>query len=166
MSTKRKHCGGNLEDMPARTLHSRTLHSCNSDMSSQTDSVPFLKDMSAQTLDFKRQPFKEMSGIFSANLEKISRTGEEDTTLWRLAFVSSQMSSEAVGDKRKVNAGHWSTQLEGMVGYGDAPVVGEMRRAHELAEMRRNNLRIDGEARILQGEERKMRAIMQRIDDA
>jgi hypothetical protein len=43
--------------------------------------------MSAQTLDFKRQPLKEMSGIFSANLEKISQKGEEDTTLWRLAVV-------------------------------------------------------------------------------
>ena len=113
-----------------------------------------------------------MSGIFSANLDlesKISRTGEEDTTLWRLAVVSSQMSSEAVGDKLKekaVNAGHWSTQLEGMVGDGDAPVVGEKRRAHKLDEMRRNKLRMDGEARNLPREELKIRAIMQRIDDA
>ena len=83
-------------------------------MSSQTDSFQFLKDMSAQTLDFKRQPLKDMSGIFSANLfdlqSKISRTGEEDTTLWRLAVVSSQMSSEAaVGDKLKEKASQcWS----------------------------------------------------------
>ncbi len=162
-------------------------------MSTQTDSLPFLKDMSAQTLGFKRQPLEEMSGIFSTNLKKISRTGEEDTTLWRLAVVGSQMSSEAVGKRKEksVNAGHWPTQLDGRVWDGDAPIVGEKRRApdaphtshnvvsqehgkgagaaaqvFELAEIRRKKKKMDGVARNLPREERKMRAIMQRINDA
>jgi hypothetical protein len=195
MSPTTTHSSGNLKDMSARTLHSRTIHSfiCYSEMSTQTDSLPFLKDMSAQTLGFKRQPLEEMSGIFSTNLKKISRTGEEDTTLWRLAVVGSQMSSEAVGKRKEksVNAGHWPTQLDGRVWDGDAPIVGEKRRApdaphtshnvvsqehgkgagaaaqvFELAEIRRKKKKMDGVARNLPREERKMRAIMQRINDA
>jgi hypothetical protein len=124
--------------------------------------------MSAQTLDFKRQPLKEMSGIFSTNLKKISRTGEEDTTLWRLALVSSQMRSEAVGKckekkRRAPDAPHTSHDVVSQEhGYGAGAAAQEF----ELAEMRRKKKKTDGEDRNLPREERKMRAIMQRIDNA
>ena len=92
---------------------------------------------------------------------KISRSavGEREETLWRLAVVSGEMSSEpAVGDKR---SGPDATDIsDGVGGHGRSQEAGAAGQQCELAEMRSKKLKKDGEARNLSREESKMMAFM------
>ena len=120
--------------------------------------------MSSEALGIKRgertPDVLEPDANDAGGSHKISRSavGEREETLWRLAVVSAEMSSEpAVGDKRR---GPDATDIsDGVGGQGRSKEAGAAGQKFELAEMRSKKQK-NGEARNLSREESKMMAFM------